>query len=175
MKKTDASKGLSAQEAALWHKVSESITPLDRGGKGRGDDPRARQKLRDIDYVAEKPARKAVRGLGETLDGGWERRISRGVIEPDWTIDLHGHSLDAAWSVLDQGLARAIAGEARIILLITGKPPKDETPVTRGKIRGAVGTWLESSRHAEHIAAVRNAHPRHGGRGALYIILRRRR
>jgi DNA-nicking Smr family endonuclease len=38
-----------------------------------------------------------------------------------------------------------------------------------------VGDWLAASRHAGSIAAVRNAHPRHGGAGALYIVLRRRR
>jgi len=38
-----------------------------------------------------------------------------------------------------------------------------------------VGDWLAASRHAADIAAVRGAHPRHGGAGALYIILRRRR
>jgi DNA-nicking Smr family endonuclease len=47
--------------------------------------------------------------------------------------------------------------------------------VKRGAIRAAVGDWLAASRHAGHIAAVRGAHPRHGGAGALYIVLRRRR
>ena len=32
--------------------------------------------------------------------------------------------------------------------------------------------WLAASRHARHISAVRNAHPRHGGAGALYIMLK---
>jgi len=58
--------------------------------------------------------------------------------------------------------------------LITGHAPSGEGPVRRGKIRAAVGDWLAGSRHAPHIAAVRGAHPRHGGRGALYIVLRRR-
>ena len=33
----------------------------------------------------------------------------------------------------------------------------------------------ETDRHSGDIAAVRGAHPRHGGAGALYIVLRRRR
>jgi len=36
-----------------------------------------------------------------------------------------------------------------------------------------VRDWLASSRHAAHIASVRQAHPRHGGEGALYIVLKR--
>ncbi|MGB5485182.1 Smr/MutS family protein, partial [Parasphingorhabdus sp.] len=39
----------------------------------------------------------------------------------------------------------------------------------------AISDWLAASRHASRIAAVRRAHPRHGGAGALYIILRRPR
>ena len=50
-----------------------------------------------------------------------------------------------------------------------------EGPAKRGAIRAAVGDWLHASRHAGSIAAVRGAHPRHGGAGALYIVLRRRR
>ncbi|MFL6858037.1 MAG: Smr/MutS family protein, partial [Allosphingosinicella sp.] len=72
-------------------------------------------------------------------------------------------------------LEQAIAAEARLLLLVTGKPPGPERPAKRGAIRAAVGDWLAASRHAGDIAAVRGAHPRHGGAGALYIVLRRRR
>ena len=35
--------------------------------------------------------------------------------------------------------------------------------------------WLAASRHAPRIAAVRPAQPRHGGAGAVYVVLRRGR
>jgi DNA-nicking Smr family endonuclease len=113
---------------------------------------------------------------GTTLDGSWDRRLARGGAAPDVTVDLHGHNLATAHALLDRRLEQAIADEARIVLLITGKPPSDDRrPVARGAIRAAVGDWLAASRHAGAIAAVRNAHPRHGGQGALYIVLRKRR
>ncbi|MBN8806940.1 MAG: Smr/MutS family protein [Sphingomonas sp.] len=114
---------------------------------------------------------------GITLDGGWDRKLSRGAVEPDATIDLHGHTLTSAHGLLDQALERSRARGDRVILLITGKPPRRESerPHARGAIRAAVGDWLHASRHAAAIAAVRNAAPRHGGAGALYIILRRAR
>ena len=64
-----------------------------------------------------------------------------------------------------------------MLLLVTGKPPRPESerPHARGAIRAVVGDWLAGSRHAGAIAAVRGAHPRHGGSGALYIVLRRPR
>jgi DNA-nicking Smr family endonuclease len=111
---------------------------------------------------------------GTTLDGTWDRRLSRGLVSPDRSLDLHGHNLATAWALLDRRLADSIADGARLVLLITGKAPADDSG-KRGRIRAAVGDWLAASRHASDIAAVRNAHPRHGGAGALYIVLRKRR
>jgi DNA-nicking Smr family endonuclease len=113
---------------------------------------------------------------GTTLDAGWDRRLARGLVAPDLVVDLHGHSLAGAHDRLDAGLADAVACGARLLLLITGRPPAgDRRPAGRGVIRASVGDWLAHSRHAADIAAIRNAHPRHGGAGALYIVLRRRR
>ena len=111
---------------------------------------------------------------GTTLDASWDRRLSRGLAEPDRILDLHGHNLATAYNLLDRRLEQAIGEGARLLLLITGKPRSDASG-NRGAIRAAVGDWLATSRHAADIAAVRNANPRHGGAGAIYIVLRRRR
>lgn len=118
------------------------------------------------------PARKPP---GGTLDGSWDRRLSRGLVAPDSMVDLHGHNLATAYDLLDRRLEQAIGSGARLMLLVTGKPPGPDRPAKRGAIRAAVGDWLHASRHSGRIAAVRNAHPRHGGAGALYIVLRRPR
>jgi DNA-nicking Smr family endonuclease len=120
-----------------------------------------------------KPSPPSRRPPGETLDGTWDRRLSRGLVQPDMTVDLHGHNLAGAYALLDEKLGLAISRGDRVILLITGKPPKGEPPVQRGRIRAAVGDWLAASPHSGNIAAVRGAHPRHGGAGALYIVLKR--
>ncbi|MEA3040855.1 MAG: hypothetical protein QOC65_344 [Sphingomonadales bacterium] len=122
------------------------------------------------------PVAKSKPAPGTTLDGSWDRRLARGLAAPDVTVDLHGHNLATAYDLLDRRLGEAIGSGARLLLLITGKPPSaGRGPIARGAIRAAVGDWLASSRHAADIAAVRNAHPRHGGAGALYIVLRRKR
>jgi DNA-nicking Smr family endonuclease len=112
-----------------------------------------------------------------TLDASWDRKLTRGIVLPDSSIDLHGHTLASAHALLDQGLDRAIRRGDRVLLLVTGKPPRpdSERPHARGAIRAAVADWIAASRHADAIAAVRGAHPRHGGLGALYIVLRRPR
>jgi DNA-nicking Smr family endonuclease len=182
------SRRLDPEESALWQRVAATVRPIARRA------PKATAPIADAvtpPPVARKgrvpPARVPVatpvaqqKPLADSLDGGWDRRLRRGGAQPDWTIDLHGHSLDSARRLLDKALDQALAEGVRVILLITGKPPRDsdrddDGRRRRGLIRASIGTWLESSRHAGRIAAVRNAHPRHGGAGALYVILRRDR
>ncbi len=114
-----------------------------------------------------------VRSPVGTLDGSWDRAMRRGAIVPDMVIDLHGHTLDAAHAALDHGIERALAHDVRVVLLITGRPPRDGS--RRGVIHASFREWLGASRHARRIAAIRPAHPRHGGLGAFYIVLRRSR
>ena len=112
------------------------------------------------------------------LDAGWDKKLERGIVAPDMTLDLHGETLTTAHAHLNAGLARAIRNNVRIILLITGRPAQDNPrlpPTTRGVIRASVSDWLAHSPWSGHIAAVRGAHPKHGGAGAMYVILRRGR
>jgi DNA-nicking Smr family endonuclease len=83
-------------------------------------------------------------------------------------------NLDSAWRAIDAALEQSIVAGERVLLLVTGHHRPGAPPVERGKIRAAVHDWLAASRHAPRIAAVRGAHPRHGGGGSLYIVLRSR-
>ena len=187
---------LAPEEAALWQLVIASVKPI--AGKRAVPKPvpkpvaaatppapprpatakpaTAKPAPRTMKPVAPiAPPPRTVSHSSNTLDGSWDRQLSRGLVSPESAIDLHGHTLASAYDRLDRGLEQAIAQGDRVLLLVTGKPPRAESerPHARGAIRSAVGDWLASSRHAGRIAAVRNAHPRHGGGGALYIVLRR--
>jgi DNA-nicking Smr family endonuclease len=166
---------LSADERALWRRVVESVRPLHEIALEPAPEPVPATPAAPKPRPAPKPPAPAAKAApGTTLDGSWDRRLSRGLVQPDATLDLHGHNLATAYALLDERLERALASGARLLLLITGKPRSDGNG-KRGAIRAAVGDWLAASRHAADIAAVRNAHPRHGGAGALYIVLRRKR
>jgi DNA-nicking Smr family endonuclease len=179
---------LAPEEATLWKRVIASVKPLkipppDKGGAGggsvdeRGPMPRSATPPKPPERAAARRSQSLPASREGNLDGSWDRRLSRGLVAPESSIDLHGHSLASAYDRLDRGLAAAIARDDRVLLLITGKPPapESERPHSRGAIRAAVGDWLAASRFSDRIAAVRNAHPRHGGSGALYIVLRRER
>lgn len=194
-----ADRNLSDGDARLWRRVAATVRPIDPRRPVPVDPAGATRPLAAKSHpakpdavelkphgartqpVATPPPKSAGRSPPrvptDTLDGGWDRRLGRGVVQPDRTIDLHGHSLASAHAVLDHALHRALADGMRVLLVVTGKPPAphSERPHARGAIRAAIGDWLAGSRHADRIAAVRGAHPRHGGQGAIYVILRRLR
>jgi DNA-nicking Smr family endonuclease len=178
-------RGLSPDEAALWRKVAETVTPLHPVRTPAAPKPVITPEPEPA------PPPKRIRGrvpapalppppptpqrpmTSNGLDGGWDKKLARGTIAPDVTIDLHGMTLNTAHARLNGGIAQALAMGSRVILLIAGKPrPHDEN---RGLIRARLIDWLAHSPHAGRIAAVRPASPRHGGSGAVYIVLRRPR
>jgi DNA-nicking Smr family endonuclease len=200
-------RGLSADEAAAWARLAATVRPLKSplplaGSRRRSegtavgggpvedgakpvDSPTPNpSRKREGDRKAAQPAYRPAVGppppLGEdrTLDSTWDRKLTRGTLEPDFTLDLHGHTLDGAHARLDQGLTQAKAMGARVVLLITGRPRPAEAAdrgERRGAIRAKVLDWLAAGPHESDIAAFRTAHRRHGGDGALYLVLRRRR
>ncbi|MDE2561588.1 MAG: Smr/MutS family protein [Sphingomonadales bacterium] len=187
-------RGLSPEEAALWKRVTDTVTPIHPARP-------ARRELHPVEAppLSQPPAPK-VKGrvpmprhtpppppasasprplTRHGLDTSWERKLSRGGIEPDVTIDLHGHGLDTAHTRLLNGLTQATAMGARVVLLVAGKhrphSEHDQRGERRGAIRAKLLDWLAASPHADRIAAVRPAQQRHGGAGAVYIVLRRTR
>jgi DNA-nicking Smr family endonuclease len=185
-------RGLSAGEQAAWAHLVRSVTPLP-GRKSPdpvspADAPRTVPSKAAVPIATTKPAPASkprrtppapppppvVRG---ELDSRWERRMKGGRLDPDLTLDLHGDTLDAAYQRIMAGLDQARMMDARVVLVIAGRArpvdPADRME-RRGAIRAKLLDWLAASRHAGTIAAVRKAHVRHGGEGALYLILKRR-
>jgi DNA-nicking Smr family endonuclease len=169
---------LSAEEQALWARVTASIRPLSRDLADDEPDEAPPVPVPAPPRPSAAPPRRAPappprHAIANTLDGGWDRRLKGGVVEPDRVLDLHGHNLDQAWDAIDRTLEAAISRGERVLLLVTGHARAGDPPVERGRIRAAVNDWLAVSRHSSRIAAVRQAHRRHGGGGSLYVILRR--
>jgi DNA-nicking Smr family endonuclease len=180
-----ARRRLSAEEQALWAALARTVRPIrptTRLAPPAASDPPASVALPTQTRLTIAPLRPhaapPARVPAAVLDSGWERRIRGGTISPDRSIDLHGSTLAAAHSRLNQAIAAALAQDARVLLVVTGKPRKGARTggePGRGAIRAEIGHWLDTSPHADRIASVRVAHPRHGGDGALYVILRRKK
>jgi len=198
-------RGLTPEEAELWARVAATVKPLrvpPRNGEGdhakHGGGARAVHPAAANEITPQPPPPKRLKGRiphppppappratpprpldSHGLDSSWDRKLAKAAIAPDFTLDLHGHTLDSAHARLDHGLTQAISMGARLVLLITGRPRPSDDHAGRGERRGAIRAkvldWLAAGPHGPRIAAVRGAHPRHGGAGALYIVLRRGR
>lgn len=184
---------LSPGDRALWRRVAATVRPLRTtlvepaatlpaaatapAAPDAPPPPAAAAAASPTLLVARRRAaapRQSVHPEDATLDGGWDRRARTGQLLPDATIDLHGHGVEAAHHLVEARLRDAAAAGARVVLVITGKGsrgPEDR----RGVIRASLADWLQMSRLRPLIAAMRAAHPRHGGAGAFYVVLRRPR
>ncbi len=190
-----AGRRLSPEEQALWQALAKTVRPMRRARPKPALKPEvASPDQADMAALVDLPKR-PVRGRVPplrtpeppakprpapapvpVLDSSWEKKIRGGSLSPDHSIDLHGLNLAAAHVRLERLLSEAVMMGWRVLLVVTGKPrPKPLPGVSgqRGAIRAEIGDWLARSAHAHRIASVRGAHPRHGGDGALYIILRR--
>lgn len=189
------SRRLRAEEVELWSRVVETVSPLHSRSQALQPETPPHASAPPLPARRDAGPRRAAKPLAaapdlpthrphaESLDAGWDRRLSSGRIRPDLVIDLHGLRREEARHILYERVRDAEFRGARVILVITGKghmpgpSPADlmEGRPTRGAIRADLPRWLGEPGLTDRIAAVRRAHPRHGGAGAAYLILKRRR
>jgi DNA-nicking Smr family endonuclease len=112
------------------------------------------------------------------IDDRTRRRLVRGTIAVDDRLDLHGFTQEAAHSALRRFLLAARDRGARIVLVITGKGKPGGSAFEmheRGVPRRSVPHWLADPSLRDVVVGYEEAHLAHGGAGAVYVRLRRRR
>ena len=110
-----------------------------------------------------------------SFDRDVDRSLSKGRRRPEAKLDLHGMTLAAAERAVTRFIAEALEQNRRVVLIVTGKGTRLEGGrVFGGRIRTEFPGWLERAENRARVAGVRTAHPRHGGSGAFYVLLRRR-
>jgi len=170
---------LGPDEAALWSRVAATVRPLK--GRPRVKSAPAPRTIEPRPPTPEPPkvSTQALKAPvdASTLDGGWDRRLRGGRLVPDRSIDLHGYGRDQAYTLLAREIEDASLAGQRVLLVVTGKGARGEPDPDRprGVIRASLPHWLETPALRPYVAALRPAHPRHGGSGAFYVILRRQR
>lgn len=180
MKTMSRRRQLSEEERALWTGFVRSITPL--GHAGDAARPPAGEEVK----VARAPGRRAavpaersppLVPLGRRL----RQRVARGREPIDARIDLHGKTQAEAHAALLRFLRRAQADGAKIALVVTGKGLRQGSDQARpgagerGVLRRQVPIWLSLPEFRVFVVGFEDAHVGHGGAGALYVRLRRRR
>ena len=123
------------------------------------------------------PLRERLRSAPIVMDAKNFTRMTAGKLKPQAWLDLHGMYQDEAYPELIAFILNAQAADKRLVLVITGKSRVADgwAPEGRGILRRYVPQWLKLPPLAAAVLEIRNAHPKHGGDGAYYVYLRRRK
>ena len=98
-----------------------------------------------------------------------------GDIAIDARLDLHGFSRKEGAGRVAAFLAKSGRRGLRCVLVITGQGRRDPLAAARGVLRGELEGWLNEPATRPLVLACVPAQRRHGGQGAFYVLLRRRR
>ena len=173
----------------LFHRALADAKPLK--GRARATPPPAAPK--PAPAKAEPPRAKSLptrvkspdASLPELMEGdapGLDRaaseRLKRGQAQIEATLDLHGMILARAEPELAAFLERSQAMGRKLVLVVTGKGTRidpDTGRAAQGAIRREFAHWLNLEKNRARIVGFRRAHAVHGGAGAFYVVLRKRR
>ena len=180
---------LSPEERELWGKVARTLTPLrpeqakileEDLRRARDAEP-AKQEESPRTATAIKvpaPVRKTPSLLPlNQLETRYRRKIVRGVKAIDARIDLHGLTQHQAHERLRGFLHQAQSRRHKVVLVITGKGggPDRAYMDERGILRRMVPQWLSMPDLRPVVLGYEEAHASHGGAGALYVRIRKKR
>ena len=178
---------LAAEEVSLWRHVTRDDKPLKRLHPQSGPEPQpaARSDARSeakagpmarASAVGVKPSAATLPelapGSAPGVDGRTAEKLRRGELVIDRRLDLHGHTQEEAHRALIAFVEAAWRRRARCVLVITGKGRGGEGA---GILRAALPRWLNAEPLRPRILAFSSAQAKHGGAGAVYVLLRRQR
>ncbi|GEQ97486.1 smr protein/Muts2-like [Iodidimonas gelatinilytica] len=196
---------ISSDDQKLWDSITRDVRPLkDRPaapplpknshpGKGaaRAVEDVFSQHMSAFGYDAKPQEMGPPAALvSPALDRRQQRKLARGHKPIDSRIDLHGLTQQKAFTRLCGHIASAVSRGERAVLVITGKGGRhraqsgddpvafrrrDSFDLGSGVLKRMVPIWLESPQLSALVHSYGPAHDTHGGDGALYVLLRRRR
>jgi DNA-nicking Smr family endonuclease len=182
-------RSLNDDERVLWTTFTQTIMPLEKARRVAPREPAAEAEPAAARAKAPVAAAKksATRATAPPvvaaatppgppplapLDRRMKKRVARGRDTIDGRLDLHGLTQSEAHHALTRFLHTAVAREARLVLVITGKGSRDREG---GVLRRQVPLWLQLPELRALVIGFEAAHVAHGGEGALYVRIRRAR
>lgn len=168
-----------SEERALWRAAMQGVAPLPKRGAPMASEPSTlAAKAKPARRVLPRPLATArlpdlAPGVAPGVDRRNAERLRRGERKIEARLDLHGMTQDEAHRALNAFLDRAEHAGWRCVLVITGKGRAGSSAA--GVLRAAVPRWLNEAPNRARLLAIAAAQPKHGGAGAMYLLLRRKR
>ncbi|MGH6922278.1 MAG: Smr/MutS family protein [Propylenella sp.] len=173
------SRKLTHEEHALWERLGKTVRPLAKALAKPIEPPAQpappkKSPARPIPvHRAPLPPPQKPPALAP-LEERTRRRLARRLAEVDARIDLHGMRQERAFTLLQTFLRQEQVRGHRIVLVVTGKGSAGGGE-GRGVLRQSVPAWLSRPDLRHLVVGFEPANRRHGGEGALYVRIRRRK
>jgi DNA-nicking Smr family endonuclease len=171
----------SREDRALWRRTMRDVKPMAPAGPavtGEEGEPEEETALPPRPPVVTAPVKRGKNlpplapGESPGVDRRTAERFRRGQLSVEARLDLHGLTQEEAHRALASFVQQAHATGLRTVLVITGKGGFGDA---RGVLREAVPRWLNEGDLRPRVLSCAWAQPKHGGAGALYVLLRRQR
>jgi len=115
--------------------------------------------------------------------GEINKDLKKGRIKIDRRLDLHGYTLLDAYEKFKDEVIKLYNKNKRCMLVITGKgvhlkrkESTEENPkLFHGKIKKTIIDWIKEDQFKKYILTYQDAGFDHGGDGALFVYLRRKK
>lgn len=104
------------------------------------------------------------------VQNGVFRKLKQGRYEAESTLDLHCMNTEVARHEVFEFIEEVYQLGLRSVLVIHGKGARKLDKERSSILKGCVDHWL---RQLEVVQAFHSAQPRHGGTGAVYVLLRK--
>jgi DNA-nicking Smr family endonuclease len=170
---------LTDEEIRLWNRFTAGIERIDKDKLPTkpSPQPEARDKTAansnsqptESSKRAKVPQAPSASDLANTDRRTWQR-LKRGQIAIEGRLDLHGRTQIEAHDALGRFLQTSSMRGLRCVLIVTGKGVDGQ-----GVLRQMVPRWLAEEANRKRVITYCSAHARHGGNGALYVLIRRQR
>lgn len=178
----ESRKDSKSSEDALFRDAMRDVQPLTKGRRRPEKpqpEPRAGSRRRDEALALQESLQKPPEGAD--LETGEEmsfrrpglpirefRKLKRGQFAVRAELDLHGLNAEEALEAMREFIAKATAHGTRCVRIVHGKGLGSGP---RGPVlKNLANKWL---RRWDPVLAFCTTQPRHGGSGAIYVLLKR--
>lgn len=130
-------------------------------------------KIQTVTFEQLKRGKSIAKDDFSQMDGALAKKFKREELKIEAVLDLHGSTEKKAFDCVSNFIRQAYGTRKRCVLIITGKGLDDSLFSEKGILRKSVPSWLTNSEISSLILAFKNPSEVLGGKGALYILLRK--
>ena len=186
-------KKLKEEDLSLWEKITSTIQPLIANKKfhisndqsSSESSPPEKIMLHNDNVVNNQKKitsnfnklkiKKNIEYTG--IDRRTNQKMTRGNVEIEANLDLHGYNQIEAYDLLYNFLVKSHQEHLKLVLVITGKGRSinnnDYNQYNEvGILKTKLPIWLKEHKFFNIVNGYRFSHQKHGGAGAYYILLK---